>query len=156
MAGSSCLHVPPPRVTYNYGAGGETASDIKTRFLARTDRAPKLYIFWAGRNGVLDTELSLIVADIQAMVDDIGEGSKYIVLTVPPKTDGTEDPGDAQRIKVDNLNALYLAAWPDNCLDINEAIGEDPADRTDNVHLTEACQLRVAQAVYAFVAARGW
>lgn len=145
----------PPRPTYNFGGGGETAAQIKTRFLARTDRSPKFYIFWAGRNGVLDTTLSTIIADIQSMIDDIGTGSNYLVLTVPPKTDGTEDPGDTNGDKVIALNALIMAAWPGHVLDINVTIGTDSGDRTDNVHLTEACQLRVAQAIYAQIVVMG-
>jgi lysophospholipase L1-like esterase len=145
----------PARPVLNAGVGGETAAEIAVRQLAYQDPNTQINVIWAGRNGVLTLTPAAIVATIQTMVDHVGD-DRYVVLTVPYQTDGTEDANDANGLEVTALNALIESTWPDNHLDIATALAWDAALRTDDLHLTAAAQVIVAEAVYDFIVSKGW
>lgn len=103
-----------PYVTYtNRGVGGETSTQIRTRFTA----APELHgyntVIWAGRNDVR-TSPSTARANIAAMVTALGH-TRYRVIGVIPRVDATgvdERVGGSQRTNnLDVLNAGLSADY---------------------------------------------
>ena len=146
----------PPRAVFGYGVGGETAEQILTRV---TNFGPaelrEILVIWAGRNGVLSVAASEIVADIQEMADRALD-DRYLVLTVPFKTDGTEDAEDANGITVAALNTLILSTFGDRAVDIATLAGRDDAKRADGLHFLPSLQADTAEAVYDKIVEMGW
>lgn len=145
----------PQRTVYNGGVGGETAAEIAVRQLAYMPVNNVINVIEAGRNGVLTLTPAAIVATIQTMVDHVSD-NRYLVWTVPFKTDGTEDPADANGILVQALNDLIMSTWPDNCIDIATLLGRDDSLRVDGLHPTVAGYALIANAIYTRILAEGW
>lgn len=145
----------PRRAVLNAGVGGETAAQIAARQTVYLQVNTQINVLWAGRNGFTSVTAAAIVASIQTMVDHVGDG-RYLVLTVPYQTDGTEDENDPNGILITALNALIIATWPDNYVDVATLLGRDSALRTDNLHLTATGYGMVTAAVYDAITERGW
>lgn len=154
----------PYITTDNRGVGGETSSQVYTRFQAN----PRLWGYnttiWVGRNGYLGG-IAQVKADIAAMVAAIGH-TRYRVCEVLPKDDGTEETGMANRTLLNQLNAdlasIYGARYvpllsamqnddgvpwvdgtPVGTTDASDvAVGLVPDSlRVDNTHLTQGAAL---------------
>lgn len=69
----------------NKGFGGESATQIKDRFLADTNTKNYTVIIWVGSNNVADAQLT--IDEVQAMVDDLGH-NRYLVFNPLNGTDG--------------------------------------------------------------------
>ena len=145
----------PQRTVYNGGVGGETAAQIATRQLAYMPVNNVINVIEAGRNSVLSLTAAAIVATIQTMVAHVSD-DRYLVWTVPFKTDGTEDADDANGILVQTLNDLIIATYQDNYIDIAALLGRDDALRVDGLHPTGAGYALIAAAIYDRIVAEGW
>lgn len=145
----------PARSVQNFGVGGESAAQIRARMVAWLPTNNQIIGIVAGRNGVLTLTPAEIVADIQLMIDHVGD-DRYFVTTVLPILDGSEDPGDANRTKVNTLNALFASTWPNNVIDWVSLLDSTSLRNGDFTHVTAAGQALQAQLVYDFIVDKGW
>jgi hypothetical protein len=142
--------------------GGETSTQIKTRALADTIRKDWTTVIWAGRNNYAD--LSTVVADVQAMVNNLSH-SRFLVMSVINKADGTENSGSSAYSQIVALNGALQAAFPNNYLDIRSLIvsasggGNDAPNATwtsDGLHLNNTGYSYVAGQVSSYLNAKAW
>lgn len=152
---------------YNGGVGGETSTQIKTRFDADTARRLNNVVFWVGRNdrssGISPTTTK---ANIAAMVASLGH-TRYLVLGI--LTADTETTGTASHTEITALNTDLAAIYGAQFFDIRgylissglAAAGITPTagDNTDIAGNTVPRSLRVdgihlTTAAYALVAAQ--
>jgi len=119
-----------------------------------------ILIIWVGRN---DTALSLetTLANIASMVACVSTepiyGKRYLVLTILPKTDGTENVGSAERTALDAKSDAIIAAYPNNYVDVRTIPGILlDASRADGLHLTGTYYALVAAAVHDALDAKAW
>ena len=145
----------PRRAVLNAGVGGETAAQIATRQTSYLRVNTQINVLWAGRNGFASVTAAAIVASIQTMIDHVG-GGRYLVLTVPYMTDGTEDADDANGILVQALNTLIISTWPNNYIDIATLLGRDNSLRVDGLHPTAAGYALIANFIYTRILDEGW
>lgn len=151
----------------NKGAGGETSTQIRTRFVAETGRRREwINVFWMGTNDnpAVNT-WGPTLANIAACVADLDE--RYLVLGVTV-ADGGLDPA-----YVDDLDATLAGLYGDRFVDIraylqsyNDGSGNDLADiaaglvprslRSDTIHLNGRGNQLVAKCLDAKLAALGW
>lgn len=139
------LDAEPGWIAYNGGVGGETSTQIKTRFIADTTRQDWTVVFWMGRNNV--GQISTILADLAECVAACGH-SRYLIISVLPRTD--ETTGTTPRITVDSLNAQLLAAYPDNFVDLYPTICTAAGDVISTDYLSDAL-LHLNNAGYALI-----
>lgn len=143
----------PRRVACNWGVGGERSDQIAARQLVYP--AGKIQGIWAGRNDVSQgTPQATTLAQIASMVAHVGD-TRFFVLSVIAKTDGTEPAGSAPRDAILALNAALAAAYPANFISVFTAL-DDPALRNDGLHLTVAGQRIVEAAVFQFLTTKEW
>ncbi len=153
--------------TYNGGNGGDTCSQISTRYLADTVHNKWLTVFWAGRNDIGVNSNPTILSCIATMVANVPSPQQFLVLAVL-NIDATECTGTTNYIQVAALNASLAAAYPNNYLDIrtelvnawNPSLAGDVTTHTcdapaaslvsGGVHLNTAGYLFVAQQVYTW------
>lgn len=145
----------PQRTVYNGGVGGETAAQIEVRQGAYLRYNNVINILEAGRNGVLTLSPDSIVASITTMANRV-IGGRYLVWTVPFKTDGTEDAIDANGILVQALNDLIISTFPSKYIDIATLLGRDNSLRVDGLHPIAAGYALIADAIYDRIIAEGW
>lgn len=153
---------------YNGGVGGETSTQIKTRFLADTARRGYNVIIWAGRNNYSD--LATVLDDVATMVVALGH-DRYIVMgVINGSYGGYEIPGGAGYIAIQALNSALSTAYGARYFDIREylvidalaAVGISPTEqdlidiandtpptslRSDALHLNTSGYQAVAIAV---------
>ena len=139
----------------NRGVGGETSTQILTRFLAEPARWGDFTIIWAGRNNVY-TAPAVVQADIATMVSKLTT-SNYLVLSVLNGNYGGYDSvGGAGYNLITGLNADLAATYGSKYIDIrrilvdsyNPSLPQDVSDfarditptslRADNIHLNTA------------------
>lgn len=152
----------PHSGVYNGGVGGETSTQIKTRALADTIRNGWTTVIWAGRNNYSD--LTTVVADVQAIVANLTH-SRFLVMSVINRADGTENSGSAAYNQIVACNAALAAAFSGNYLDIRSLIvsasgGSNDAPNSswtsDGLHLNNTGYSYVASQVSAWLANRRW
>lgn len=99
-------------VAYEGGVGGETSTQIRTRFLAATDKLDQNIVIWAGRNNYAAP--TTVKADIAAMVAAIPH-QRYLILSIPNSTAEVSGSGTYNSIIALNndLEALYGAHYFD-------------------------------------------
>lgn len=167
----------PARWYYNGGVGGDTSSQILTRYLAADAgyRAGTLLI-WSGRNNYPDPVQ--VQADIAAMVAAhaaAGGGTRYLVLSIINGDYPSEYVGQSGWQQIVDLNAALLATYGTRFVDVRtplvnagapSGITPNPTDyardippsgvRADQIHLLNNGYGIVAAQVYAKLATFGW
>jgi lysophospholipase L1-like esterase len=164
---------PRGRWFYNGGVGGNTSSQILTRYLA-LDAGYKsaTLIIWAGRNNYTDT--AQVKSDIAAMITEAGH-SRYLVLSIINGTGSSERLGGADYLTLTGLNTDLQTLYGSRYVDVRGplvAAGaptgaypdathyafDQPPDgvRSDTLHLNDAGYAIVAAAVYAKLTEFGW
>lgn len=158
----------------NGGVGGETSTQIKTRYLADPSKQGYHAVFWAGRNNF--TDAPQVRADIAAMIAAHGS-NRYLVLSVLNQS--TEPAGSGSHTQILALNASLSALYGPRYIDVRgylinsalAAVGIPPtaqdlldiaADvvpsslRSDNIHLNasgyQAVGICVSNAFNAVIA----
>lgn len=164
---------PRGRWFYNGGVGGDTSTQIKTRFLAGDPGlAPATTIIWAGRNNY--TAPTTVKADIAAMIATLTH-TRYLVLSVINGDYANEYIGQADYTTLTTLNADLAALYGTRFVDVRTPLvaagapgGSSPSAtdyahdvpptgiRFDNIHLLDAGYAIVAATVYAVLLANGW
>lgn len=150
----------------NYGVGGETSTQIKTRMLADTAKHIYPTIIWAGRNNY--TSQATVEADIAAMVAALGH-TRYLVLSVLNQDTALEYSGGSEYAKIAALNAALSATYGARYVDVrsylvslyNPLDAQDVIDhghdvpptslRSDGLHLNDAGYQAVADKVFQSV-----
>jgi lysophospholipase L1-like esterase len=151
------------RQVRNGGIGGDTSTQIRTRFFAAaTYLRDWTQVFWCGRNNPSAT--STVVGDVQAMVNTLPHG-RFLVLSILNRSDGTENTGSTALNNILATNAALAAAFPAQYVDIRSRLvsasggtGDAPAASTsaDGLHLNNQWYEWVAGQVRDELAARGW
>lgn len=144
----------------NKGVGGDTSTQIKTRFLAEPANFGKSVIIWAGRNNYTDP--TTVKADIASMVASLGH-TRYLIVSVLNGDFGTyERIGGAGYIFITQLNADLKALYGDKYVEVREFLvsqhnqtAQDLLDfaddipptslRSDAIHLNSAGYTKVAE-----------
>ena len=152
--------------TLNFGIGGETSTQIRTRLVADTTRVNMPTVIWAGRNNFQSP--ATVKADVAAMVAALGH-NRYLVLGVTNATQADEYAGQAYHTTITQLNTDLAAIYGTRFIDIRTILvnsgtgtGQDLTDknndaiplslRTDTIHLNRLGNAVVANAVYAKIA----
>ena len=147
----------------NFGIGGETSTQIRTRLVADTARQNMPTVIWAGRNNFQSP--TTVKADIAAMVAALGH-NRYLVLGVTNATQSDEYVGQPYHTTISQLNTDLAAIYGTRFIDIRSILvnagtntGQDLIDknndaiplslRTDTIHLNRLGNNVVADAVYA-------
>jgi len=144
------------------GVGGNTSTQIKTRFLAEPERWGDITIIWAGRNNWSNPET--VKADVATMVANLTT-TDYLVLGVTNGAASSEWAGTSGYATMTGLNADLAATYGSRFVDIrkilvnayNPALPQDVIDfghdtlpaslRGDAIHLNDAGHIVVATAV---------
>jgi hypothetical protein len=103
----------PDRWFLNSGVGGNTSSQVLTRYLALDAEAKmQTLIIWVGRNNYADT--AQIISDIDAMIAEAGH-DRYLVLNV---LKASIDDTEFSIPQINTTNAALLSNYGGKCLDI--------------------------------------
>lgn len=119
---------------YNRGVGGETSTQIKTRFLAQPELRDRIQVFSAGRNNFNQTQI--VLADIREMVDSVKKRhNRYVVLSVP--NGGGEPSGGTQYNQIKAINDSLAIEYGEHYLDwrayiVSQYDPSIPADVTNH------------------------
>jgi hypothetical protein len=157
----------------NQGVGGDTSTQIRTRFFA----APSEYlnattIFWAGRNNYTDGVT--VKADIAAMVAALPH-SRFLVASIINGNYATEYIGQPDYITMMALNSDLSSIYGGRYVDFRTplvaagapaGIAPNPTDyandippsgiRFDNLHLLDPGYAIVSTTAYAKLSSFGW
>lgn len=115
----------------NFGVGGNTSTQIRSRFETDGTRYGMPTIIWAGRNNY--NSPTTVEADIAAMVADLTT-THYLVLSV---TNGEgEGIGTTAYTEITSIDASLAASYGSHYLDVREMLVQhydpnQPADVTD-------------------------
>ena len=133
----------------NKGAGGETSTQIKNRFIAETSAYSKSVILWVGRNNLLDP--TTVKADIATMVNALGH-TRYLIVSIlngadEPKNSGVynsilqlnNDLKSIYGVKFVDVRSYLVNLYP-NTQDVI-----DISLRSDALHLNSLGYQRVAE-----------
>lgn len=101
---------------YNGGVGGDTSSQILTRFQTDTTHLNATVVIWAGRNNFANQ--SQVLSDVAVIVAALPSPKRFLVLSVLNGRRSTEWSGQTNYTQIVNLNAALAAAYPGNYLDI--------------------------------------
>lgn len=123
---------------YNGGVGGDTSTQILTRFLAVPNSFPLKLIIWSGRNNFA-TPL-VVKADIASMIATAGH-TRYVVLAIINGNFPGESVGQANYITLTTLNSDLGTLYGSRYLDIraylvslyNPALPQDVIDHGNDV-----------------------
>src|ERR1035437_48466 len=109
------------RVIYNGGVGGDTSTQIATRFLADSTHRSWQTIIWSGRNNY--SSQSTVLADIASIVAALPNPKRFLVLSVlNGDYAGLEYSGQSGYAQITALDAALAAAYPNNYLDVRAAL----------------------------------
>lgn len=130
----------------NYGVGGETSTQIKTRLLAASSAIKALpTVIWAGRNNFNDP--TTVLADVASMVAALT--GEYLILSVVNGEGGSSEyVGGAGYANIQTINAQLAAAYPSRYFDLRrflvaQANARVPQDVIDQGHDTVPSSIRV-------------
>ena len=149
----------------NKGVGGETSTQIKTRFLADVGNHRCFSIIWVGRNNYSNP--TAVLADIASIVAALGH-ENYRVLTVLNGEFGSgEYLGGSGYIQIESINSGIKSVYGTKSIDVRAALinaydsgsAQDVIDygrkivpaslRVDQIHLNSAGYAIVASTVAA-------
>lgn len=143
--------------TFNFGVGGETSSQILTRFLANSTRWSDAQIIWSGRNN--GTNITQVLADIASMVSNINH-NRYFILSI--MNSSAEIIGSSDYNNIASLNLQLANIYGSKFIDIrkiiinnyNPSLSQDVIDFNNNVPPTSlrADALHLNNAGYEIVA----
>lgn len=154
------------------GAAVTTTSD--TPFIIdKSGWTSSVIVIWSGRNDILSKFTNeTIIENIGLMVDSLKGNNHFVVMGV---TDAIFEPTDGAEFKqIVSLNQQLAEKYPGHWIDIrstlvggyNQALPEDvtafssgkipPSLLIDGLHLNDAGNRIVANAVYDFIKAKGW
>lgn len=155
--------------TISMGVGGETSSQIATRFFATPSLFNAFTVIWAGRNNAGDPQT--VESDIAGMVHALTTPN-YLVLGVTNANFPGENIGEAGYLKITGLNSDLATSYGSKFIDIrkilvasyNPLLTQDIIDfgndmiptslRGDSVHLNATGNAIVANVIYgAYTAA---
>ena len=108
----------PGSYVLNEGVGGDTSTQVLTRFNA----APTLHngttIIWAGRNDFSSPDT--VMANIAAMVAALPSPKRFLVMSITNAATPSETnaPGNTAYTSIIALNARIQAAYPNNYFDV--------------------------------------
>ena len=108
------------RASYNGGFGGDTSTQIATRFLADSTHRSWQTIIWAGRNNY--SSPTTVLADIASIVAALPTPKNFLVLSVLNGDYALEYSGQSNYNVIIALNAALASAYPNNYLDVRAAI----------------------------------
>lgn len=108
-------------IVENAGVGGETTTQVKTRFLA--NRLNWTQLIWMGRNN--PSPINVVLSDYAACIAALGH-QRFLVTSILPNR--TETTGTGPRSTIDSLNAQLAAAYPANFVNLIPVICTDPGD----------------------------
>ena len=119
---------------FNGGVGGETSTQIAARQTAETGDYGYCQIIWAGRNNY--SSQATVLADIATMVGNLTSPKCFLVLSILNGYGNSESKGQSNYNLIIALNQAIQAAYPNNYLDIREALVADydptnPEDQYD-------------------------
>jgi hypothetical protein len=164
--------VEGPASMRNEGVGGDTSTQIRTRFLAASPATlNNVQVIWAGRNNFGSP--TTVKADIAAMIAALGH-TRYLVLGIVNQDDVTEYSGSAYLTIIDQLNTDLATLYGDKFIDIRRilidkglamagltATAQDTTDiandvppsslRSDTLHYNSYGYAVVGQVVHAFM-----
>ncbi|MDB5539301.1 MAG: hypothetical protein JWQ89_1028 [Devosia sp.] len=159
----------PDRAVANRGVGGDTSTQIRTRFLADSTLRRRTAWIWAGRNNYSDP--TTVKADIAAMVAALPH-TRFLVAGIPNGNYATEYLGQPGYNAIIALNADLAALYGPRYVNVRGALvaaanpvtdATDIANdvvpgtlRSDNIHLNDAGYATVAAAFKAANDAMGW
>lgn len=130
----------PHRTVVNNGVGGDTSSQILTRFQAVSALWCDETLIWSGRNNYTDP--TTVQSDIAAMIADVLPCThQYMVLSIMNGEYANEHAGQTNYNDIINLNSALASTYGQNYLDVrsmlvaayNPANGADVLDRTNDV-----------------------
>lgn len=118
-AGNTRRLIPPTRhmealgnfVNVNFGASGETASEIETRQSAATQWHDFVTVIWAGANDEDETDEATVVDEIEAMVANLS--GNYVVVTPLVKASWTS----TQKANMAAIRTEIISTFPNNYFD---------------------------------------
>lgn len=154
----------------NRSVGGETSTQIATRFAADSAAHAWPTVIWAGTNNLNDS--AAILADVAAMVAALVPGTDYLILTPLNGENGSSYyVGGSVYASMQTAIAGLFAAYPGHVYDLrkfliaqaNVRVAQDVIDvshdivpsslRVDTVHLTAAGYALAALQVAAVIRA---
>ena len=154
----------------NKGAGGETSTQIKDRFVADTTNKDQwTNIFWMGTNDAYPADWpTTILNNIATCVSGLKGAKRYLVLGVTKAESGSPTPA-----ALTALDASLLSIYGDKFVDVraylqskNDGSANDLADiaaglvprslRSDTIHLNDKGYQHVADLLAATLKAKGW
>lgn len=91
-------------------------------FVIDTPYANYLPIFWEGRNDILISGQTAVMANIAAQVATVPAGTPYLVLGVTNQNKTSEFSGAADYNTITALNSTLAATYPQNYLDIRASL----------------------------------
>lgn len=101
---------------FNGGNGGDTSTQVATRFTADTTHKGWCAVFWAGRNNY--SSGATVLSDIAGMVAALPSPACYVVLSIPNSNLSTEWSGTGNYNTIIALNQSLASAYPSNYIDI--------------------------------------
>jgi lysophospholipase L1-like esterase len=150
--------------TLNRGVGGDTSTQIATRFLADPSAFNDFTVIWAGRNNYTDP--STVESDIALIVSSLITSDYLILGIINGNYGGYESVGGTGYSLITGINSNLATTYGSRFIDIREALvySYDPLSsldvsdfardivpsslRNDNVHLNTAGYGIVANFVY--------
>jgi lysophospholipase L1-like esterase len=122
--------LPEVRHVANDGVGGQTSSQIITRFQAKTSAWPLGNIFWTGTNG--GDGPATILSNVATMTSDVaGANGNYFVLS--PLTPVTSPSGSSAYNDVITVSNGFASAYGSKYIDIRSMLvaAYNPANPVD-------------------------
>jgi lysophospholipase L1-like esterase len=160
------------RPVHALGVGGQTSVQILARIVADTARRHDVAILWMGRN---DTSVPVqVTTSVAGAVATLGLEHTVVLSIASGAIDGYVNSGSNAYDSLVVLNHRLAAAYPGHFLDMFTILIEayDPAQpqdvldhqhgitptslRKDGLHLNAAGNIVVANAIAAFLKAKGW
>lgn len=147
----------------NQGVAGQTSTQIKTRFLAATDKFADTAIIWAGQNN--PSNPAVVLSDIAAMVAAMTPPKRFFVLSVLNGNYPGNEKGGSGYANIMAINGALAATYPGHYIDVRQPLIDaydpnNPQDvidhdrdiipsslRVDKIHLTSAGYQIVARTV---------
>ena len=150
--------------TINRGVGGQTSTQIASRFFAEPLLHDEITVIWSGRNNWWETQT--VISDIESMVAELS-GPYFILGVINGSYSGIETIGQPNYNNILALNSSLESIYGSRFIDIREilvnaynpSLPQDLTDftndvppsslRADQIHLNTAGYSVVANAVYA-------
>ncbi|MBN9316192.1 MAG: hypothetical protein J0I99_10665 [Devosia sp.] len=141
----------PGRRVAMQGVPGEDGAAIARRRLATDAFDRRIAVIWDRHSTNQDP--TRYIADLAPLFERLDHGHYIVISDIRSMSPELDVVADRQRTEA--INARLRSAHPDNFLDLTEAL-DDPATRSDGLHLTQAGIDIVAEQIARFVTDKGW